>query len=264
MNEVVILFDEQGTPTFRADRDTKKFLGVCVAYNLNDEIKYFERSDKLFGLSNSKPLKNDKIKSSRAIEIAKIVAEFDVFINIASIDLDDQKFQNIISLYEKFGNIIREKERQVRNRSKSQIIYSQILFPEIFRIISEYVKHKKSAATFSVFIDDWAFPKNDLSISLELPSEIITEKMNEIYFPNIKVNCKHFELLNKDSKRKRFIDVIVSVISRKYKEPTNEKFLDNIIDIISSGENVNLIHNDFTQVIIDHITESMDDISRNR
>jgi len=267
MNEIIILFDEQGTPTFRSDRDTKKFLGVCVAYNLKEEDKYFKEADNLFGLSNSKPLKNNKIKTSRAIEIAKLISNFDIFINIATVDLENNEFQNVISLYEEFGNLIRERERKIRQRPKSQIIYSQILFPQIFRIIKQYIGRKQSSANFSVFIDNWAFPENDLSLALELPSEIITEKMNEInkiHFPNVKISCNQFELLVEDSNRKRFVDVIASILSRKFKDTNHEKYVEDILEIISTGDNVNVVHNEFTEVIINHIRESMDDMSRYR
>ena len=46
--QIVVLFDEQGTPTFGTKRYTDWFLGVAVVYDLEKETEIFSTCDALY------------------------------------------------------------------------------------------------------------------------------------------------------------------------------------------------------------------------
>lgn len=226
---IIVLFDEHGTPTFDK-KESDVFPGVAVAYNKNYEQILFEKCNDLFGLSNKNPLKNNDIKPSRALKIAKLLPELNIHIEVATINLCNTEFQGIVTLYENYGNLLREIHRGVRERPKSQIIHEEIESYAIFYIMTKYIEKNPSSSIFSVYLDSWSLPINDISISLDLASNSIENKLNEInkvFFPNVKICCDKFTLLVEDSSRKRFIDVVTSVISRKYKPKDHPKYLDN-------------------------------------
>lgn len=250
MDKVIILFDEQGTPTFRAKRESNNFLGIGIAYNQRNEESMFNECNQLFGLLKSKPLKNDKISNSRALEIAGLISTMDILIYIASISLIDNNFQNTVNSYGELSNLIRKNFRNVRPRSEAQIIHFHTLLPVFFNVIMSYIKHHQTPTTFSIFMDNWSFPEKDKAFIISSMPLVLTEKANEMnmeFFPDVTINCDKFELLEKDSNRKRFIDVIASIISRNYLDENNPKFLYNIIKTISKGENIIIEQRDITQ-----------------
>ena len=170
MDEVIILFDEKGTPIFGADRESNNFLGVGVAYKQNYEDILFKECSELFGLSKSKPVKNDKIKNSRALEIAELISTNNLIINVCSMSLNDSNLQNVINLYADLSNYFRQSQRNVRKRSKSQIIHFHTLLPLLFYLIMSYIKSHQSSTIFSIYIDNWSFPEHDKSTILDMSS----------------------------------------------------------------------------------------------
>src|SRR6266851_6419925 len=85
--KLIVLFDEFGTPTFNTPDSRGIFLGVAALYKFEHEDKIFDDSDKLMGLSKSKPLKNDKISTQKALDIAQQVGKHDLTIESKYISL---------------------------------------------------------------------------------------------------------------------------------------------------------------------------------
>ena len=226
---VVILFDEQGTPTFR-NRETDIFLGVAVAYKIENEEKIFQNCKNDFGLANSKPLKNNKISSHRAIKISNLLLQLNINILVACINLSNPELQQVVTIYERFGNTLRKIHRNLRERPLAQILHKEIFDFVIYNIVNKYIEQHPYYTRFSVHLDNWPFPVNDISIELEESSRIIEQKINEIngqYFPEAHVKFDDYELLEADSLQKRFIDVIASTISRKYLINNHKNFFNN-------------------------------------
>ena len=122
---MVVLFDESGTPTIKDDPRTDWFLGVGVAYEQPAEEMIFARCKDACGLANSRPLKNDRIENARALCIAKLLADLPVSIFVSRVNTADLKYREIIVEYEDFGNKARQEFRQVRERSIAQIIHNE-------------------------------------------------------------------------------------------------------------------------------------------
>ena len=104
--QIVILFDEQGTPTFRPDRETNSFIGVTATYELSDEEDIYKSCNELFGLSNTEPLKNRHITKTRAEDISNLLIRLPIRITISSVDLSNSDLQKVVTLYEEFGNLM--------------------------------------------------------------------------------------------------------------------------------------------------------------
>lgn len=133
-------------------------------------------------------------------------------------------------------------------------------------IISDYIKLYKISTNFSIFIDNWSFPNCDIDLALNMTSKSLALKNNEItqeFFPGVRVLCDSLQLLEKDSKKKRFIDVLASVISRSFLDKNNPKYSDSILKTILPDTNYNVIDQDITKITIDSLTKTMDNISRN-
>lgn len=255
---IIVLFDEHGTPTFD-NRETDIFLGVAVVYDINYEKELFKKCNDQFGLSNKNPLKNNRINTTRALNIVKLLNEIKLEIEVATINLCNTDLQRVVTLYEDYGNVLREFHRGVRGRPKAQIIHEEIQSYVVFYIISKYIEKYPSSTFFSIFIDSWSFPNNDISIAVELASKSIENKINEInriFFSDVKVRLDKFSLLEEDSSRKRFIDVITSVVSRKYKQKNNPRFLN------SEYFNSIIDETDITNSTIGFLKECMDNLSR--
>ena len=108
---MVVLFDESGTPTIKDDPRTDWFLGVGVAYEQPAEEMIFARCKDACGLANSRPLKNDRIENARALCIAKLLADLPVSIFVSRVNTADLKYREIIVEYEDFGNKARQEFR---------------------------------------------------------------------------------------------------------------------------------------------------------
>jgi len=220
----------------------------------------------LFGLSKSKPLKNDKISHSRALEIAELLPELNLLINIYFLDLSDKDLQSTVKLNEDFSNIFREMYRNVRQRPIAQILYNEVLGYTLFSSISDYIELHQISSQFSIYVDNWTFPNCDSNISLKMRSKVLSRKHNEYLqksFPGVKVACDNIELLDQDNHKKRFIDVLTSVVSRNFLGDTNPKYSNSILKIIFRNNNYDVSKHDITKITVDRLRKIMDNISRN-
>ncbi|MDE2722226.1 MAG: hypothetical protein OXI59_02490 [Gemmatimonadota bacterium] len=232
---MVVLFDESGTPTIKDDPRTDWFLGVGIAYEQSAEKMIFSRCKDACGLANSRPLKNDRIENSRAVCITKLLADLPVSIFVSHVNTVDPKYREIIVAYERFGNKVRES-RQVGERPIAQIIHSNILSHCLFHLVTGYFEQGGDDAAFSVFIDNWSISPNDIDISLSFRSESLYESILSLHrrFPpeGQFVSIKPLELLTKDSSRKRFVDVVASIFSRAYLKKDNQRYSCEAADIL--------------------------------
>ncbi len=220
----------------------------------------------MFGLSKSKPLKNDKISHSRALEIAELLPELNLLINIYFLDLSDKDLQSTVKLNEDFSNIFREMYRNVRQRPIAQILYNEVLGYTLFSSISDYIELHQISSQFSIYVDNWTFPNCDSNISLKMRSKVLSRKHNEYLqksFPGVKVACDNIELLDQDNHKKRFIDVLTSVVSRNFLGDTNPKYSNSILKIIFRNNNYDVSKHDITKITVDRLRKIMDNISRN-
>lgn len=76
--QIIVLFDEHGTPTFGPKRETDWYLGVAVTYDLTDEKEILKTGSTLFGLFNRRPLKNWRISTGRAERTSDLVIELPI------------------------------------------------------------------------------------------------------------------------------------------------------------------------------------------
>lgn len=261
-NNIIVLFDEHATPVFGPSRQKDYFVGVGVTYNLQDEKQIFSACESLFGLGNAKPLKNQRIGTSRAVEISKLLIKLPIQIVISKLDLTDKNFEDKVNVYEELGDFMRSIHRDVSGRPLAQILHSRILDPALFESISRYLEYVPKNSIFEIYIDNWSFPESDKEMILQDTSKSLEEKITELhnaFFPNISITARSLELLVVDTSRKRFVDVVTSVVSRAI--PLNSK--------ISSEEPLNIIlsnpqnvEKDFTQETMDTLQVVMDDVSR--
>ena len=261
-NNIIVLFDEHATPVFGPSRQKDYFVGVGVTYNLKDEKQIFSACDELCGLGNAKPLKNHKIRNSRAVEISKLLIKRPVQIVISKLDLTDKNFEDKVNLYEELGNFMRPIHRDVSGRRQAHILHSRILDPALFESISRYLEYVPKSSIFEIYIDNWSLPDSDKEIVLEYTSESLEKKITELhndFFPNISITARSLELLVVDTSRKRFVDVVTSVVSRAI--PLNSKISSEepLKIILSNPQNFD---KDFTQEAMDTLQVVMDDVSR--
>jgi len=263
-SQIIVLFDEQGTPTFGHDRETDWFLGVTVTYDLTDEKQIFSSCSELFGLSNQKPLKNNRISNSRAERISALAAELPLEVIINSVKLANDEFQQAVRLFEQFGNLLRARHREVGERNIAQILHSQIVDECIPHSIFGYVERHMTTSAFLVHIDDWSIPRSDVGIYLQGRTQSIQEKVNTFYEeqgPNLRVRVPPIALLDEDSPRKRLVNVIASAISRSFVREGSAR-LSQVPFHTLLANHVNR-YEDITQATIDFIRRLMDDMSRN-
>ncbi len=255
---MVVLFDESGTPTIKDDTRTDWFLGVGIAYEQSAEKMIFSRCKDACGLANSRPLKNDRIKNSRAVCIAKLLADLPVSIFVSRVNTADPKYREIIVDYECFGNKARQESRQVRERPIAQIIHSQVLDHCLFHLITGYFEQGGGDAAFSVSIDNWSIPENDIDIYLEERAASLHRMISSLcadYAEGQPVSISHLELLNTDTPRKRFVDVVASIFSRAYLKRDNQIYSCEVADILQECGKAGC--SDATQYSIDIMQEVM-------
>ena len=233
---MVVLFDESGTPNIKDDPRTDWFLGVGIAYEQSAEEMIFARCKDAFGLAKSRPLKNDGIGNSRAVCIAKLLADLPVSIFVSRVNTAEPKYREIIVAYEGFGNKVRQEFRQVRERPIAQIIHSHILDYCLFHLITDYFRQGGGDATFAVFIDNWSIPEKDIDISRSFRAESLYERISSLHrrFPaeGQLVSIKSLELLTEDSSRKRLVDVVASIFSRAYLKRDNQRYSREVANIL--------------------------------
>jgi len=231
VKKIIILFDEHGTPIFKMQKEQDIFLGVSVLYELNEEEIIFNCCDEIMGLSNSNPLKNNKISVSRAINISKTIGNLNLDILGRYLRLDNSRLKDKTEEYVKFGNFTRKIFRKTNEERKlAQVLYQEVLYGSLWGIIEEYLKHIRTGIhSFEIFIDSWDFPNIDRYFAQEYASGSLEEKLRT----NIKIDSKRntqisispIRLLTKSSdQRKRFIDVMTSIISRAFRNKHDSKF----------------------------------------
>jgi hypothetical protein len=236
--DMVMLFDESGTPAISFDQRTEWFIGVGVTYEHADEDVIFFKAKADFGLANRKPLKNDRITNARAISIAKLLVDLPANIYVSSVNTADPRLREVIVGYERFGEKARWKFRQARKRPIAQIMHSHIRDHCLFNLVMNYFKEGGDDAAFAVFIDDWSIPEPDIEISLRHSARSLYEKISRLceeFDQGRLVLLTPFELLKTDSSRKRFVDLVASTFSRAYLKTNNGKYSREAADILQQS-----------------------------
>lgn len=263
--EVIILFDEHGTPTFRPDRESTLFLGVGLTYKLSDENNIFTTSNQLFGLSNIRPVKNRQLSLSRVNHIGTLLTSLPVEWTIISLDLSNADLQRVVNLYEEYGNLLRDRHRGVRERPAAQILYTQVFNHVLFSAIHNHIEHNPHTLVFSVFIDNWSFSQNDRNIAIDINRDSMEQRTKEVvesFFENVTISLNNYVILITDSDRKRYIDVVASVTSRAYLPTTDSRFSDQINSLLRNSSQRHIYTDDITQITIDFLTTMMDQTAR--
>lgn len=250
---MVVLFDESGTPAISFDPRTDWFIGVGVTYEQSNEEVIFSKVSADFGLANSKPLKNNSIAKSRTLRMARLLADLPVSIYVSSVNTANPIFRKTVADYESFSTVARQEFRQTRERPIPQIIHSQILDHCLFNLITGYFEAGGDDAAFAIFIDHWCIPKSDIDISLRYRATSLNEKISPLFKDlahDRLISIAPLELLiNRDDKRKRFVDVVASVFSRAYLKTDNPKYSCEAADTLLKCEKAHC--NDATQHLID-------------
>lgn len=241
---MITLFDEYGTPTIRKNRENKIFAGVAVSYKNSYENIIYENLEELICLNRSKPLKNAQISTRKAVQIAKTIINLPIYITAVTINLSNQSFVETVTEYHRISNKIRKCKRRIKDRPITQIIHSKVLSNCLFEAITLCLETSSNINEFNVFIDNWSIPTQDISIYLKCRSESLSSNIRKL-FPN--VDIKPIELLKQDTKRKRFIDTVTSVVSRKYQDISSNKYSAEPFDLLFSSELINSINIDITK-----------------
>lgn len=233
--DVTVLFDESGTPEIGNNDRTDWFLGVAVRYDQSAESEIFSKCTHEFGLSNTRPLKNDRIKNSRAIRIAELLAALPLSIFVSGVNTADPEYREIIVDYVRLGNMARKQFRHVGERPIAQTMHSQLIDHCLFHSIMDCFEGGGGDAEFSVYIDNWSIPQSDVGIylgdrAMSLDSHI-SSFCDRHHFGQPKAIAR-LQLLVEDSVRKRFVDVTTSVLTRKYLKSHNRKYTREPTDIL--------------------------------
>lgn len=163
-----------------------------------------------------------------------------IFLVVVTIDLSNIDLIETVTEYQHISNQIRKKERNIKERPIAQIIHSKILSNCLFESITLCLENSQALKTFEIFIDAWSIPAKDIPFYLNFRTESLSRHVSNL-FPNVTV--QHIQLLEDDTKRKRFIDSVTSVVSRKYYPHSNPKFTSNPFDILfanSSGRSISV------------------------
>jgi hypothetical protein len=262
--EIVVLFDEHGTPTFQPERETDWFLGVTATYDLADEEQTFNSCRELFGLCNTKPLKNRHIDDFRAERISNLAARLPIQIVVKSVNLADSEFQQTMTIYVEFFNELRKMLPYLEESNLAQRLYSQILGETVVESIKSYLERHLASSCISVYVDHHCFAREDIEIHLKDWPTLIQDDVNSLYErhgADLNVPTVSISLMEKDSPRKRFVDVITSVVSRSFKRQNNERFSQIPLQTLTAKGGARC--EDITQSSIRFIRGLMDNWSRN-
>ncbi len=260
-SQIIVLFDEQGTPTFQPDRETDCFLGVAVTYDLTEEKEIFSSCSELFGLSKTKPFKNRHINNARAERISDLVIKLPIQIVVRSVKLNNEEFQYVLTVYEQLGNELRKKHRHIGERNIAQILYSEILVETVFTSITDYMESHLADSAISIYLDNHSFPKDDIKIHLKDWAQAIQVDVDSFYEklgPNINVRTASISLMTQDTPRKRFVDVITSAVSRYFLREDSIRFSHVPLEIllknnVNSCKDITQTTMDFTRHLMDHM-----------
>jgi len=258
--KIIVLFDEYGTPTLRQDRESEFFIGVGACYKNSDELIVFHQIEGLIGLQNKKPLKNNRISTERAIKIAELLIQLPIFLVAVTIDLSNTDFIETVTEYKHISNQIRKKERNIKERPIAQLVHSKILSNCLFESITLCLENSQAIKRFEIFIDAWSIPSKDIALYLNFRTESLSTHISNL-FPNVVV--QHIQLLEDDTKRKRFIDSVTSVVSRKYYTHSNAKFTSSPFDILFGDNSGRSISIDITEKEIAIMKKMLKEIKQN-
>lgn len=233
--DVTVIYDESGTPEIGKNDRTDWFLGVAVRYDQSAENEIFFKCTDEFGLANTKPLKNDRIKNSRAIRIAELLADLPLSIFVSGVNTADPEYREIIVDYVRLGNMARKQFRQVGERPIAQTMHSQLIDHCLFHSITDCFEAGGGDAEFAVYIDNWSIPQSDVEIylgdrAMSLDSHI-SSFCDRHHFGQPK-SIARLQLLVEDTVRKRFVDVTTSVLSRTYLKSDNPRYSREPADIL--------------------------------
>jgi hypothetical protein len=259
-DKIIVLFDEYGTPTLRQDRESRIFIGVGACYKNSDELMIFHQIEDLIGLQNKKPVKNNRLPPERAVKIAQELKQLPIFFVVVTIDLSNIDLIETVTEYQRISNQIRKKERNIKERPIAQIIHSKILSNCLFESITLCLENSQDLKTFEIFIDAWSIPAKDIPLYLNFRTESLSRHISDL-FPNVTV--QHIQLLKDDTKRKRFIDSVTSVVSRKYYPTSNTKFTSTPFDILFANSSGRSICVDITEKEMAIMKNMLNEIKQN-
>lgn len=92
--EIIVLFDEQGVPTFSGDTST--IIGVCLFYSSEDEQDIFDRCNGAFRLSTAKPRKNNRVSKSNAVDMVNCLGSLPVYLSAVKLNLADETLRTVV------------------------------------------------------------------------------------------------------------------------------------------------------------------------
>ena len=224
---VTVLFDESGTPQIASTVRTDWFLGVSVRYSQTEESGIFRKSVDAFSLSRKNPRKNEQISGCRAFRIAELLGGLPASIFVSGVNTADPVYRKTITDYVDFANTARKEVRQARERPITQIMHSQVIDHCLFHSITGYFEAGGGDTEFSVYIDNWSIPQADVEILLEERVGSLHRSISPLclkYHTGRPVSIRPIELLKDDTNRKRFVDVVASVISRAFLRSDNPRY----------------------------------------
>jgi len=269
--EVIILFDEFGTPSFKDTTSSGLFMGASALYLANDEKKIFKSLDKSMGLSKTQPVKNNKISKNRAKIIARETSSKKLHIAARYLDLNNKQLELVTNDYLRLSNLGRQIWREVKGRKDVHLLHSQILLHCIFDNILEFLGcYQGGNIQFNIFIDSFSYPKTDLHIVHEYCSnnllkhvqKYIDNDMNKqvnVSFDPIKFFAKH------NTSRERLIDCLNSIIGRSLLDVRSDKYDLEPRDLIQKGLGNKFSFGDITDETITFLHTSMyDDIQNTK
>lgn len=252
---IIYLFDESGRAIL-SPTDPHIFLGTGVLYNESSEDHLFKTCDELFCLSTKDPLKNTKISNELALTIAKKIVELKIPIICTWIDLNNE---NLITTIKSCIDLLVElkKYHHLRgsSRKKAHYLHDKILDKNIFDLLSLFLYNKNNVMfKINPFIDNWSIPKSEKKVSLKYRSVSIEKRIQEIlnnFDKNILFKVEGIQLLeNPEDKRKRFIDVIASTVSRAFTKVNETEYICKPSIVFPSNSTVCFCN--YTKGIIGH------------
>ena len=264
--DVTVLFDEFGTPQIANTDRTDWFLGVSVRYSQAEESGIFRKCEGVFGLTKTNPLKNKQISNCRTIRIAELLGGLPLSIFVSGVNIADPEYREIIIEYVRIGNKAKAIHRpEVRERPIAQIIHSHVLDHCLFHSITGHFEANGGDVHFSVFIDNWSIPNNDVDIYLEYRTALLHRNISQLctkYHVGRPVSIRRIELHTDDTNRKRFVDVVTSAISRAFLRSDNPKYSRKPIDALQKSGTANF--NDATGDSIELMQMMMNSQIRDR
>jgi len=263
MKEIIVLFDEFGTPTFNQKGESDIFAGIAVLYNLEEESDIFSNLKDVLSLESSKPHKSRTINNIKAVKIAKIASSNLNQIVFNYIELNNKLYIDTIENYEKVISFGRKIYRGVKPRKVSQIMHSRLLDNCIHKCIMNHLDGKSNTAyQYKIYLDNWAIPNCDKHIELEQRVESLekyTQHLLDGSNKNVKIIIPAINLLVKDNNRKRLIDGMMSIISRAFFNTNHPRFtklpLNKLQSILGKKIKISNITNDEIEFINELIVE---------